>query len=205
MTSNSIRGILLAAGSSSRFGSNKLLHPSPSSIDVGGGIHAAGTPIAVASARNLAVALRHFGSSPLAVVRPGVPELEAALRAAGCDIVVCEQAGEGMGHSLARAVEVSDTGAGGWLVALADMPFIRPDTMLTIANHVVQGAMVAAPLYQGQRGHPVCFSARLRDQLLSLTGDEGARKVFQPHAAGNLMEVDDPGVLRDIDRPGDLG
>src|SRR5258706_5008593 len=75
-----IRGILLAAGSSSRFGANKLLHPLPEGTNAGTD---AGTPIAVASARHLVTALPH----PIAVVRPGAAELEAALRNAGCEVV----------------------------------------------------------------------------------------------------------------------
>jgi molybdenum cofactor cytidylyltransferase len=183
-----VRAILLAAGSSSRFGSNKLLHPLN------------GVPIAVRSARNLAAALAH----PLAVVKPGAHELTAALRDAGCETVVCDEANEGMGLSLACGVRAS-ADAGGWLVALADMPFIRPRTMADLAQRIVAGGTVVAPLYQGRRGHPVCFSPRLRGELVSLQGDEGARKVFQRHAgSAALVEVDDPGVLRDIDTPGDL-
>jgi molybdenum cofactor cytidylyltransferase len=74
-----------------------------------------------------------------------------------------------------------------------------------VAARVAQGAVIAAPVYKEQRGHPVCFSAALRDELAALRGDEGARGVIQRHrGAANLVEVDDPGVLRDIDVPGDI-
>jgi len=183
-----IRAILLAAGSSSRFGSNKLLHK----IN--------GVEIAVLSARNLAAAL----PNALAVIKPDA-QLESVLRAAGCDIVVCENADEGMGVSLACAVRAG-AGADGWIVALADMPFIKPSTITLIAEHVTRGAAVAAPVYRRRRGHPVCFSRSLCDELLSLKGDEGARGIFQRHAGPHsLVEVDDPGVLRDIDTPADIG
>ena len=190
-----VRGILLAAGSSSRFGSNKLLQVLVDGVN-------AGTPVAVAAARNLAAALPH----PLAVVRPGpdIAELHAALAAAGCEVVVCAEAHEGMGASLACAVRASSDAAG-WLVALADMPFIRPETIAEVASWVGNGAAVAAPSYRGRRGHPVCFSYYQREELLALRGDEGARKVFDRHGGlGNLVRVNDPGILRDIDVPGDL-
>lgn len=184
-----VRGVLLAAGSSSRFGSDKLLHKLPD-----------GTPVAVASARNLARALPR----PLAVIRPASPALRAALEAEGCEVIECADAHTGMGASLACAVRASME-VSGWLVALADMPFIRPETIAELAKWVPNGAAVAAPIYRGQRGHPVCFSNYQRDELLALHGDEGARKIFQRHGGlGNLVRVDDPGVLRDIDVPGDV-
>jgi molybdenum cofactor cytidylyltransferase len=189
-----IRGILLAAGSSSRFGANKLMHPLPS------GPHA-GLPIAVASARNLAAALPH----PIVVVRPGVPELEAALRDAGCEVVICPDAEEGMGASLAFAIAAARD-AYGWVVALADMPYVQPDTIATVAKWVGDGAVIAAPVYAGQRGHPVGLTEWVREELLALRGDEGARRILQRHAGSiQKIPVDDPGVLQDIDTPQDLG
>jgi molybdenum cofactor cytidylyltransferase len=183
------RGILLAAGASSRFGANKLLQPLPD-----------GTPIALASARNLLQAL----PGALAVLRPGSEVLQGLLLEAGCQVSVCPDAELGMGHSLAHAVAASAE-ARGWVVALADMPYIRPQTTGAIADKVEQGALIVAPAYCGKRGHPVGFAAMLRSEMLALRGDEGARGVVQRHAASlQLIEVDDPGVLRDIDRPADL-
>ena len=188
-----IRGILLAAGSSSRFGANKLMHPLPD------GQHA-GVPIAVASARNLAAAL----PNPIAVVRPGVPALEAALREAGCEVVVCPDADQGMGASLACAVAAS-VDAFGWVVALADMPYIATDTIRKVARWVGDGAVIAAPVYKGSRGHPVGLTEWVREELLSLRGDEGARRILQRHAGSiQMISVDDPGCLKDIDTPQDL-
>ena len=196
-----IRGILLAAGSSSRFGANKLLHPLPDVASAGStaGSHA-GTPIAVASARHLAAAL----PNPIAVVRPGVPDLEAALRAAGCEVVVCPNADEGMGASLACAVAAArDSDA--WVVALADMPYLQPATIACVAKWLGDGAVIAAPVYKGNRGHPVGMTEWLRDELLALRGDEGARRILQRHAGSiQLIPVDDPGSLQDIDTPDDL-
>ncbi len=189
----SIRGILLAAGSSSRFGANKLLHPLPSGEN-------AGTPIAVASARNLAAAL----PNPIAVVRAGVPELETALRQAGCEVVVCPDAEEGMGTSLAFAVAAAGD-SHGWVVALADMPYILPATIAAVAKWLGDGAVIAAPIYNGSRGHPVGLTEWVREELLALRGDEGARRVLLRHAGSiQMIPVDDPGTLRDIDTVQDL-
>lgn len=182
-------GILLAGGSARRFGADKLLHPLPD-----------GVPIAVAAARTLAVALPRV----VAVVRPGAPELERALRAAGAEVTVCPNAAEGMGVTLAHAVRAGGD-ADGWVVALADMPFVDPESIRRVAAAIAGGAAIAAPDYRGERGHPVGFARRYRDALERLTGDAGAREIVRADAGALVrVEVDDPGVVRDIDTPADL-
>jgi molybdenum cofactor cytidylyltransferase len=189
-----IRGILLAAGYSKRFGSNKLLQTLPA------GSPLAGTPIALAAARNLLDAV----PESIAVVRPRAQELAKMLRDAGCTTVVCKNAGEGMGTSLAAGVRAS-LDVDGWIVTLADMPFIRPETIRTVLRALGEGAAIAAPSFRGERGHPVGFAKRFYAELSSLHGDEGAREVLTRHPDGIVLcEVDDPGVLRDIDEPSDL-
>jgi molybdenum cofactor cytidylyltransferase len=189
-----IRGILLAAGYSKRFGSNKLLQTLPA------GSPLAGTPIALAAARNLLDAV----PESIAVVRPRAQKLAKMLRDAGCTTVVCKNAGEGMGTSLAAGVRAS-LDVDGWIVTLADMPFIRPETIRTVLRALGEGAAIAAPSFRGERGHPVGFAKRFYAELSSLHGDEGAREVLTRHPDGIVLcEVDDPGVLRDIDEPSDL-
>jgi len=193
LTAN-IRGVLLAAGYARRFGSNKLLHPlSPGSEN-------AGVPIALASARHFVEAL----PESIAVIRPRAQKLGKLLRDAGCNTVVCRNAAEGMGVSLAEGVRATDD-AHGWVVALADMPYLRPETVRLVARALIDGAAIAAPSYRGERGHPVGFARRFRDELSALRGDAGAREILAAHPDWvTLCEVDDPGVLRDVDRPSDL-
>jgi molybdenum cofactor cytidylyltransferase len=182
-------GILLAGGAARRFGSNKLLHPLPD-----------GTPIAVASLRNLSSALPRV----VAVVRPGVTDLAMLLSRAGAEVTVCERAEEGMGRTLAHAVGAARDAAG-WVVALADMPFVAPSTIGAVARAVSDGANLVAPAFEGARGHPVGFGPRFLAQLLALEGDAGARDIVKAHGSEMLLlPVADPGVLRDIDTPADL-
>jgi len=184
-----ICGILLAAGASKRFGSDKLLHPLNGQA-----------PVALTALANLRAAIPHV----IAVVRPGVPVLEHRLSEAGATVILCANANEGMGASLATAVGASGDVAG-WVIALADMPYIRPDTIGKIAASLAEGAAIVAPAYRGERGHPVGLSARFRAQLEALRGDEGARSVLKENAGLiKLIEVDDPGVCRDIDTLDDL-
>ena len=184
-----IVGLLLAAGQGRRFGSDKLLHP----LDDG-------TPLAVASARKLKEACPRA----IAVLRPEQTTLAALLLAEGLEVVICPEASAGMGHSLAAGVAAS-LEAAGWLVALADMPFVQVATLRSVVDVLNAGAALAAPFFKGQRGHPVAFAARWRDQLLALTGDEGARAIVGNNR-GLLSRIDtaDAGVLRDVDTPQDL-
>jgi molybdenum cofactor cytidylyltransferase len=182
-------GILLAAGSASRFGSDKLLHPL-----------ADGTPIAAAAARNLRAAI----DPAVAVVRPGSPALERVLADAGLEVTICADASSGMGHSLAHAVRAT-ADAAGWVVALADMPFVAPETIRRVAAALAGGTPIVAPCYRGERGHPVGFAAGYRAELTALAGDAGAREILRrDRARVCLLDVDDPGVLRDVDTRADL-
>lgn len=181
--------ILLAAGAGRRFGGGKLLHPLED-----------GAAIAAHAARNLAAA----GLPVTAVVRPGDFPLAELLEQEGCHVTFCPDADRGMGVSLAHGVTAARD-AGGWIVALADMPRIRPATIARVTQALAAGADIAAPAYQGDRGHPVGFSRRFLHELQAMTGDSGARALVQRNQAlVRLIDTDDPGVLFDIDRRDDL-
>jgi molybdenum cofactor cytidylyltransferase len=168
-----IVGILLAAGSCRRFGADKRLHPLPD-----------GTPMALASARRLAEACLRT----IVVIRPGDSALAALFAAEGMETVVCSQAEKGMGHSLSHSIAASAE-ADGWLVALADMPYI-------------ESASLARPAYQGKMGHPVGFNAKYLPELLALTGDQGGKAILDAHRNDlHLCQVEDPGILKDFDQP----
>jgi molybdenum cofactor cytidylyltransferase len=107
-----------------------------------------------------------------------------------------------MGASLAAGIQASED-AEGWIVALADMPRIQIATIEAVARALDGGAPIVAPYYNGQRGHPVGFGAEHRDALLSLDGDSGARALLDSQRVMRL-DVDDAGILRDIDTPEDL-
>lgn len=187
-------GILLAAGFSRRFGeNNKLLHPL-----------ADGRSIALAAAQNLIQAL----PTAIAIVRPENHELAEVLMAAGLQVFICGEHEQEMAYSLAAAIRYSSAFAEsdtGFVIALADMPYIRPETILAVANALTSGASIVVPAYQNQRGHPVGFAAKFRNELEALRGDEGARSILKRHQSEvSTLECDDAGILADIDTPSDL-
>ena len=191
-----IVGILLAAGRGSRFGGDKLLVPLPAPP---AGVPA-GTPVGIVSATHLAQAL----AEAIVVLRPGNADLAASMLAMGLATVECPNADKGMGATLACGVSATRD-ADGWVVALADMPWIRPVTIASVAAALAAGADIVAAAYRGKRGHPVGFARRHRDALIASDRDAGARElVAASRDTLTLVEVDDPGVLRDIDVPGDL-
>ena len=184
-----IAGILLAAGAGKRFGASKLLHPLPD-----------GTPLGVASARALLQAV----PNTLAVVRPGDRHLIEAFSAIGLRIVENPFASHGMGTSLATGVSAARV-AGGWLIALADMPWVRPATIRVLADRLQDGASMVAPVVGGRCGHPVGFSHCWGDSLRALDGDGGARSLLAEHADQlTLVTTVDTGVLEDVDYPDQL-
>ncbi|WP_067562335.1 nucleotidyltransferase family protein [Halofilum ochraceum] len=184
-----ITGVLLAAGRGDRFGGDKLSARLPD-----------GRPIAAAAAEAMVASLPRV----VAVTRPDDEALAAVLEGAGCHVVVCERADEGMGASLACGVTATRA-ATGWVIALADMPAIRPATIAAIAATLAGGARLAAPTYHGRRGHPVGFAGHFGPELAALGGDEGARHILAGHQADlEFVEVEDPGILYDIDTPTDL-
>ena len=191
-----IVGILLAAGEGARFGGGKLLARVPRTAHGVG----AGTPIGAAAAIHMMAALNDV----VAVIRPRDPMLEHTLVSTGARVIPCDRAAEGMGASLACGVAAA-ADADGWIVALADMPWIAPTSIAAVADALRDGAEIAAAHFEGKRGHPVGFAKKYGPLLASLTGDAGARSVIAARQwALQLVEVDDPGVLRDVDRRSDL-
>jgi len=107
----------------------------------------------------------------------------------------------GMGHSIAAGVGASGD-ADGWLIMPADMPLLRPSSMVAVAKAIEQFP-VAYAQYRGRQGHPVGFSAELYSELVGLQGDEGARRLVARYPA-QAVDLDDPGVLIDVDTVEDL-
>ena len=103
-----------------------------------------------------------------------------------------------LGDSIVAGVQATAHWAG-WLIMLADLPYIQPATLLRVAN-ALQFHITARPIWQGAQGHPVGFRREAYKALSSLSGLDGASsvlKLFPPH----LIDTEDDGVVWDIDEP----
>lgn len=143
---------------------------------------------------------------PLLVVTTEVLAAEAARQVALRDIITLPvpsdgQRDTGMGVSIAAGV-AARADAGGWLVLPADMPLVQPATIVAVAKALATYPAVYAQ-HRGRRGHPVGFATELYPELAQLTGDDGARRVLARYPS-IAVDVDDPGVLMDVDTEEDL-
>ncbi|MGK0688306.1 nucleotidyltransferase family protein [Serratia marcescens] len=133
------------------------------------------------------------------VTRPdNLPVLAAC---AAKQVPVTLLASAGLGDSIAAGVAATPHWQG-WLIHLADMPFVNAEVFRQVADALRQHPIVR-PCYAQQPGHPVGFSARLRKPLCQLRGDNGARELLQD-AAVHLLPLEHPGVVQDIDLPSQL-
>ncbi|MEJ2404920.1 MAG: nucleotidyltransferase family protein [Candidatus Thiodiazotropha sp.] len=184
-----IVGVLLAAGRGERFGGNKLMAPMDD-----------GARVAPAAARRLVQVV----PESIAVVRLQDKLLKQALNEVPIRLVENPYPGAGLGDSLALGVRAS-AGAAGWLIALGDMPWVELRTLEALVRRLESGASLVAPVYRGQRGHPVGFAAEWGGRLSGLSGEAGARHLLKAEARRlELVPCGDPGVLRDVDFPADL-
>ena len=165
----------------------------------------------LAGATLLGTTLRHAIASQLQVIVVTTARFaELARRSvAARDVVVLPEVGAdagasaqlGMGHSIAAGVGARPD-APGWLIRPGDMPMVQPSTLQAVARELEHHPVVYAQ-HKGRRGHPVGFAAELYSELAVLSGDEGARRLVARYPAYGL-EVDDEGVLVDIDTEADL-
>jgi molybdenum cofactor cytidylyltransferase len=186
-----IAGLLVAAGYGRRFDPTGRRAKLEEPID--------GTMVAVRTARAL---LGHC-DRVLACVRPASTRLAEALAASGCEIVAV-MGEEGMGSSIAAGARSAAAihGLSSLLVQPADMPWLD----VTSVQAIVQAPgdrLIVLPTWRGQDGHPVRFHRSLLPELIALSGERGARQLLQRHSPLRIA-VDDAGVVRDVDTPGDL-
>ncbi|MFK0314414.1 nucleotidyltransferase family protein [Pseudomonas sp. NPDC090233] len=181
--------LVLAAGSSVRFGGDKRR-----------ATLADGRSLLVHSVERACAVF----SDVRVVVRAGERDEDLGLPA-DCRIITSPEAALGMGHSLAAgAASLADSEAQAVAILLGDMPWIEPATLRRLAE-VASASTIVLPRQSGQQGHPVIFGCDFWSELTQLSGDEGARSVVKAHRDRCVvLELNDAGVLRDIDTPQDV-
>lgn len=191
-----IGGIILAAGSSRRFGDDKRKQ----SLD-------GARTVLEQTILNASEALDAVIVTLRADDQPFARALQERLDVPNGRWFCAPDSALGMAHSLAGAInEVYEWEAA--MVILGDMPFVKPRTLAalerTYRRHQSDRPIIM-PAHKGKAGHPVLFDHAYFDEIAALSGDVGARSVVSAHKTSVMtVEVDDPGIFRDIDTPSDL-
>lgn len=200
--------IVLAAGGGTRLGGGKLLLPWRGKALAA---HVVAKAAALERAAAVVVVLGHEAERVRrAVEHSGGEKGKAPIR-------FVENRGwrDGQGTSLRLGVEaaMADRAARntlGAMIMLGDLPCVRRSTLSALAcAHALAVArdsahLATAPFHNGERGHPVIVSPSLYPALLGLDGDVGAKRIIAGLGDSLLrVEVDDSGILRDVDTPED--
>lgn len=192
MTGARIAAVVLAAGLSSRMPGNKLL------------VAIAGKPV-VRHVVEAAVASR---ASPVLVITGyAAAEVTAALENLNVHFIENTNYAKGLSESLKCGVKHVPAESDGVVILLGDMPLVTPSLIGSLIdtfdpNH---GREICVPIRDGRRGNPVLWGRRFFADLLSLSGDKGAKHLMDLHADALCeLEVGDNASLIDIDTPADL-
>ena len=183
--------LVLAAGSSQRFGDNKLLAPL-----------ANGERLLTRTLQQLP-----HGYGVHVVCHPHQQKVQALLQSQAISFTTNPLADSGMASSIVHGIQQTSAWQG-WVICLADMPWIKTSTYEQIAQALTADNIVVpftAHQEQWQRGNPVAFGSAFRSPLLALTGSGGARSILASHQTQvHELRVKDHGILLDIDYPDDI-
>ncbi|MBI3698689.1 MAG: nucleotidyltransferase family protein [Acidobacteria bacterium] len=178
-------GLILAAGESTRMGSDKAL------LDLQG----------VTFLDHILDLFLPRVSPVVVILGHHAQQIEAAIAPRpGLRFVVNLRYADGQLSSLQTGIRALPADAPAALLTLVDHPAVAPSTLDAILARAL--APLVIPRYQGRRGHPILLARALLDEILALPPTASAKDVVRAHAAVEL-DLDDPGVLRDIDTPAD--
>ena len=184
--------VITAAGSAERFGGRKLL----AAVD--------GEPLLDRTIR----CLLDGGASEVIVVvgTDARAELERdvnAMNDARVRPVENPDPSRGMFSSIQEGVETADGDA--LLVLPGDMPYVRAETVRAVIAKFREKPAIVSPRYKGKRGHPVALPLGLKDEIRATPSSANLHEVIKRHTDQRVdLDVDDPGIVRDVDRPEDL-
>jgi CTP:molybdopterin cytidylyltransferase MocA/xanthine/CO dehydrogenase XdhC/CoxF family maturation factor len=184
-----IAGIVLAAGTSSRMGRNKLVEP------VGG------KPLV---RHAVETALTGRIDPVIVVTGHEAAAVRAALNSAPVSFVHNEDFAQGLSTSLRAGIRAVPAGCDGALVLLGDMPGITPELARRVvaAFNPAEGRAICVAAADGQRGHPVLWGRQFFTEIEDLRGDVGARSLMEKYVElVCAVEAGNAAPLTDIDTP----
>lgn len=192
MIARTLPGIILAAGNSSRMGQNKLLLPFR------------GKPIL----QHVVDAAHHSTLAPLILVLgPDDDTIRQQIQPQSALVVNTLKNSTDYGSSLQTGLRIleSQEQYQGAMFIPGDQPLLRTHSINMLVQAFQQDpSRWVAPSCQGQRGNPVITPSSCFDKIYAIKGDHGPRKHLKdPASRLKLVELEDEGVLFDIDSPED--
>lgn len=189
MSRAAIAGIILSAGASRRMGTPKAL------LKMDG----------AAFLERLTAAFAPACEPLIVVLGYDAARIQESLTGAGVDVVVNPDPARGMFSSLQCGLRAIPAQSEAVIFTPVDYPGIRAGTIAGLAEAFTElRAPVTLPRHEGERGHPVCISRAVIDELLALPVSAQARDVIRAYRSKSAyVDVDDPGILADIDSPED--
>ena len=184
-----IGGVVLAAGRSTRMGSNKLL------------ADFRGKPLV----RHAVEAMLASAARPVIVVT-GHQESEVRAALGGLEVTFTANPdyAQGLSTSLKAGLAALPGDAGGAIIALGDMPLVKPAIIdrLIAAYSPAESRTIIVPVHDGERGNPVLWGSRHFPEMMTLSGDRGGRLLMERFAE-EVVEIaaHSDAVLADIDTP----
>jgi CTP:molybdopterin cytidylyltransferase MocA len=184
-----VDGIVLAAGASTRMGKSKALLEIDGQTFLERAVHL----------------LREAGCRYVIAVVDDDDWTERLADVSGAAVVINDQPGAEQIDSLRLGIANLPDGGEGVLVLPVDFPRISAETVARLIEEFGRGdAAILNPSHKGEAGHPVLFARRILPELLEPDLPNGARSVMEAHAGeARAIEVNDPGILIDIDTPAD--
>ena len=185
-----ITAVVPAAGRAERFGGGKLL------ADI------RGEPLLTHTIRSLL----DGGVGAVIVVTPGLAAFDGVplLDDARVSVVVNPDPARGMFSSIQCGL--SGRNAAGLVMVLpADMPFVQPVTIATVAARAARAGVLVVPVHEGRRGHPIAIPGDVGGRLLTVSSTASLKQALAAVVTTRIeLAVEDAGILRDVDVPGDL-
>ena len=179
--------VILAAGRSTRFGSQKMTHRLADGKTI------------------LQTCIEQYQKvfSDVTVVISNDSTIERSIKDTNVNIVFAEHAHKGMSQSLIAGIQ-AQINADAWLIGLGDMPYVKTNTLEKFVSQSIKNNIIV-PVCDGRRGNPVIFGCDFQAELLALEGDVGAKQIIELNQSRVLkVQVDDQGIFHDIDCTEDI-
>ncbi len=132
-------------------------------------------------------------------------EIQQHINRESLKIIINPEFQKGMSSSIKMAIPVVCASSKSVMFMLGDQPMVKKEVMeLLLKRHFASEKGITLPIHNGIKGRPVILDKKYFTELETLVGDYGARQVIDRHPDDVLeIEVDDEGVLIDIDTPTD--